>query len=319
MMEVVTFGESMVLFSADQNLPLEYVHQFNKQMAGAESNVAIGLAKLGHKVGWFSKLGHDPFGRYIHQFIRGQGVDTSRCIFTDEAPTAVFFKERRSPGQTQVYYYRSHSAASLMKAEELDEAYLTQAKILHVTGITPALSNSCLDMVLRAMDVARQNGLKIVFDPNIRWKLWNKADAKRILLDLASRADYILPGLDEGEFLTGSHHPEEMAEALLKLGAQAVVIKLGKDGAYYQTSGNSDDYVPSYPAQEIDPVGAGDGFAAGFISGLLRDETIEQAVRRANAMGAIVVGVNGDVEGLPTDEELTRMMLGTSDYQNVTR
>lgn len=318
MMEVVTFGESMVLFSTDQRLPLEYVHQFNKQMAGAESNVAIGLAKLGHTVGWFSKLGQDPFGRYIHQFIRGQGVDTSRCLFTGEAPTAVFFKERRAAGHTQVYYYRNHSAASCMAAEELDEAYLTQAKILHVTGITPALSDSCLHLVLGAMDLARQHGVKIVFDPNIRWKLWEASDAKDILLELASKADYILPGLDEGEFLTGYKEPVESASALLKLGAQAIVIKLGKDGAYYQTSASS-GYVPSFPVQEVDPVGAGDGFAAGFISGLLRGESIEQAVRRANAIGAIVVGVNGDVEGLPTDEELARMLSGENDYQNVKR
>lgn len=317
-MEVVTFGESMVLFSGDQNLPLEYVHQFNKQMAGAESNVAIGLAKLGHSVGWFSKLGQDAFGRYILQSIRGQGVDTSRCLFTDSAPTGVFFKERQSGGRTQVYYYRNHSAASLMKPEELDESYLAQAKILHVTGITPALSSSCLELVFHTMDVAKRNDLSIVFDPNIRWKLWNRSDAKQILLELAGRANYILPGLDEGEFLTGQTEPERIAEELLKLGAEAVIVKLGKEGAYYQSL-TERGCVPSYPVQEIDPVGAGDGFAAGFISGLLRQEDLAMAVSRANAVGAVVVGANGDTEGLPSDEELTLMMSGQVNYQNVKR
>ncbi|MEF2967338.1 sugar kinase [Paenibacillus sp. M1] len=317
-MEVVTFGESMVLFSGDQDLPLEYVHRFNKQMAGAESNVAIGLARLGHSVGWFSKLGQDAFGRYILQCVRGQGVDTSRCTFTDAAPTAVFFKERRPGGGTKVYYYRDRSAASKMTPADLDEAYLTQAKILHVTGITPALSEGCFELVLRAMESAKRNDVGIVFDPNIRWKLWDRAEAKGKLLELASRADYILPGLDEGEFLTGVTGANQIAEFFLKLGAKAVVVKLGKDGAYYRSL-TERGHVPALPVQEIDPVGAGDGFAAGFISGLLRGESLAQAAARANAVGAIVVGVHGDTEGLPNEEELTAVLSGQSTYQNVQR
>ncbi|MEK5476550.1 sugar kinase [Paenibacillus sp. FSL R5-0407] len=317
-MEVVTFGESMVLFSGDQELPLEYVQQFHKQMAGAESNVAIGLARLGHSTGWFSKLGQDAFGRYILQSVRGQGVDTSRCTYTDAAPTAVFFKERGRGGKTKVYYYRQGSAASLMTKEDLDESYLTQAKILHVTGITPALSKSCFELTKHAMDVAKRNQVSIVFDPNIRWKLWDRDTAKSRLLELAARADYILPGLDEGEFLTGRPRAKEIAEFFLKLGSKAVVVKLGKDGAYYQSL-TERGHVPAIPVQEIDPVGAGDGFAAGFISGLLRNDTLANSVTRANAVGAIVVGVHGDTEGLPNEEELQAMLSGQTGYQNVQR
>ncbi|MFC7680962.1 sugar kinase [Paenibacillus sp. GCM10028914] len=317
-MEVITFGESMVLFSGDRELPLEYVHQFHKQMAGAESNVAIGLARLGHSAGWFSKLGEDAFGRYIMQSIRGQGVDTSRCTYTDAAPTAVFFKERRSSGKTQVYYYRQGSAASLMTKEDLDESYLAQAKILHVTGITPALSESCFELTMHAMDVAKRNQVCIVFDPNIRWKLWDRDTAKTRLLEMAARADYILPGLDEGEFLTGQPSPKEIAESFLELGAKAVVVKLGKDGAYYQSL-TERGHVTSISVEEIDPVGAGDGFAAGFISGLLRKDDLPVAVSRANAVGAIVVGIQGDTEGLPNEEELQAMLSGQANYQNVQR
>ncbi|MFP4976879.1 sugar kinase [Paenibacillus sp. CN-4] len=317
-MEVVTFGESMVLFSGDRELPLEYVHQFHKQMAGAESNVAIGLARLGHSAGWFSKLGQDPFGRYLLQSVRGQGVDTSRCTYTDAAPTAVFFKERKSAGKTQVYYYRQGSAASLMTKEELDESYIAQAKILHVTGITPALSQSCYELTLHAMDVAKRHQVTVVFDPNIRWKLWTRETAKARLTELAGKADYILPGLDEGEFLAGRPEPEEIAGFFLKLGATGVIVKLGKDGAYYQSS-TERGHVPAIPVQEVDPVGAGDGFAAGFISGLLRRDTLADAVLRANAVGAIVVGVRGDTEGLPNEEELQSMLSGQTGYQNVER
>lgn len=317
-MEVVTFGESMVLFSGDRGLPLEYVHQFHKQMAGAESNVAIGLARLGHSAGWFSKLGQDPFGRYILQSVRGQGVDTSRCIYTDAAPTAVFFKEQKTTGKTQVYYYRQGSAASLMTKEDLDESYIAQAKILHVTGITPALSQSCYELTLHAMDAAKRHQVTIVFDPNIRWKLWTRETAKARLIELAGKADYILPGLDEGEFLAGRPEPEEIAGFFLKLGAKGVIVKLGKDGAYYQSPAER-GHVPAIPVQEVDPVGAGDGFAAGFISGLLRRDTLADAVLRANAVGAIVVGVRGDTEGLPNEEELQSMLSGQTGYQNVER
>lgn len=317
-MEVVTFGESMVLFSGDRELPLEYVHQFHKQMAGAESNVAIGLARLGHSAGWFSKLGQDPFGRYILQSVRGQGVDTSRCTYTDAAPTAVFFKERKTAGKTQVYYYRQGSAASLMTKEDLDESYIAQAQILHVTGITPALSQSCYELTLHAMDVAKRHQVTVVFDPNIRWKLWTRETAKARLTELAGKADYILPGLDEGEFLAGQPEPEEIAGFFLKLGAKGVIVKLGKDGAYYQ-SPTERGHVPAIPVQEVDPVGAGDGFAAGFISGLLRRDPLADAVLRANAVGAIVVGVRGDTEGLPNEEELQSMLSGQTGYQNVER
>ena len=129
-MEVVTFGESMVLFGPDSSGPLRYVQNFNKSIAGAESNVAIALAKLGHKVGWFSKLGDDEFGRYIQSTIRGEGVDVSRVIFEPGKNTGILFKERFMHSNPNVYYYRKGSAASNLKAEELDESYIKDAKIL---------------------------------------------------------------------------------------------------------------------------------------------------------------------------------------------
>lgn len=141
-MEVVTFGETMVLLAPDRMVPLEYVNGFHKHVAGAETNVAVGLARMGHTVGWFSKLGNDPFGRYIRQVVRGHGVDTSEVRITDEAPTGVFFKEQISPDKIQVYYYRKQSAASLMHEDELNEAYVGKARILHVTALLRRLARS---------------------------------------------------------------------------------------------------------------------------------------------------------------------------------
>lgn len=318
-LDVVTFGETMVLFQANEYLPIEYIHQFQKQIGGAESNVAIGLSRLGHSVGWFSKLGQDPFGRYIQKFVRGEGVDTSSCLFTDEAPTGVFFKEKRSAEDINVFYYRKNSAASLITPDDLDEEYIASAKILHLTGITPALSQTAKESVFAAIKIAKKHGLTVVFDPNLRLKLWSKKEAQQTFIEMAKLADVILPGLDEGEFITGKTTPEEIAADLIGTEEKTVIIKLGSKGAYYQTL-NENGYVEGFPvSQVVDPVGAGDGFAAGIISGLLRNETLKETVKRANAIGAIVVGVHGDVEGLPTNEEVARYVSSDKNKRDVNR
>ncbi|WP_102347945.1 sugar kinase [Bacillus sp. Marseille-P3661] len=311
-LDVVTFGETMVLFTGGDALPLEYVHTFEKQLGGAESNMAIGLKRLGHKVGWFSMLGDDPFGRYVHRTIRGEGVDTTACHYTSDAPQSIFFKEKIAKGLMNIYYYRKGMAASLLAPENLDEQYIAKAKVLHVTGITPALSTSCQQAVFEAIKIAKKHNLKVVFDPNIRYKLWKDRDvAREVMLKIAEQADVILPGLDEGQFLTGKNTPEEIAHVLISGANKTVVIKLGSEGSYYQTATDS-GYVKGFEVDEvIDPVGAGDGFAAGIISGLLDEKTMEETLRLGNAIGAIVVGVRGDMEGLPTKQQVESFMSAT--------
>jgi 2-dehydro-3-deoxygluconokinase len=307
-MDVVTFGETMVLFSSNLVLPLEYVHQFNKQVGGAESNVAIGLSQQGHTAGWFSKLGEDAFGRFVQNSIRAEGVDTSRCLFTDEAPTGIFFKERKTGDHVNVYYYRKGSAASHLTPEDLDEEYISQAKILHISGITPALSETAYDTVMKAIGIAKRHHLKISFDPNIRIKLLEASKLRKILLTITKEVDFILTGLDEGEFLTGKNTPETVAETLMSHGAETVIIKIGEKGAYYQTKTDS-GYVDGFPVEQVvDPVGAGDGFTSGFLSGILLNESIAESVRRGNAVGSRVIQVNGDIEGLPTRAEVNQII-----------
>ncbi|OCT10767.1 2-dehydro-3-deoxygluconokinase [Paenibacillus pectinilyticus] len=317
-MDVVTFGESMVLFTPARMLPLAYENQYYRQMAGAESNVAIGVSRLGHSVGWFSKLGRDPFGEFIYKSIQGEGIDVSRCTYSEEAPTGLFFKEKRSSGDVRIYYYRRHSAASMLQPEDLDEDYILRAKYLHITGITPALSKSCRETVYAAIEIAGSNGVTIVFDPNLRLKLWHEDEARRVLSDIAQKSHIILPGMDEGMFLTGEHTREAIATKLTK-GGKTVIMKLGKEGAFYQNE-DENGVVPGFLVQEVvDPVGAGDGFSAGILSGLLRDEPLPKVVRRANAIGALVVGVNGDSEGLPKIEEVEQFMSRSSSTQDVSR
>ncbi|WP_205665668.1 sugar kinase [Anoxybacter fermentans] len=312
MLDVVTLGETMVMMNPQESGSLKYVNQFTKQLGGAESNFAIGLARLGIKVGWISRLGNDSFGDYIEAFIRGEGVDVSRVKRDDKHPTGLMIKERRGLGESKVYYYRHNSAASHMEPDDLDEEYISQAKYLHLTGITPALSDSCREVVYKAIEIAHKYGLKVTFDPNLRLKLWSKEEMRRVILDICSKVDIVLPGLSEGKILLEMEKPEEIIDGFLKLGPKIVVLKVGEKGAIVATKEDK-HYVPGYTLKRvIDPIGAGDGFAAGFVAGQIKGYDLIESVKLANAVGAFAVTVKGDVEGLPTWDEL-QVFLGNKE------
>ncbi|GAD13915.1 2-keto-3-deoxygluconate kinase [Geobacillus kaustophilus GBlys] len=308
-MDVVTIGEAMAVFTPIGGGFMRHAVTFTRRIGGAEANVAVGLARLGHRVGWMSKVGDDEFGKAILSFLQGEGVDVSRVKTDPKAPTGIYFKEKRRPGDTRVYYYRQGSAASRLTPNDLDEEYIARAKYLHITGITPALSRDCYETIVAAMAMARRHGVNIVFDPNVRLKLWPKVEeAREVLLQLAAQADIILPGAAEAAFLLGDQSVEEWGNQLLTAGASLVVIKLGASGAHYFTN-TYHEYVPGFPVgQVVDPVGAGDGFAAGLLSGLLDGLPLTEAVRRANAVGALATMVEGDAEGMPERDEVERLM-----------
>jgi len=310
--DVITFGETMILMNPMESGSLKYVNQFTKQLGGAESNFAIGLAHLGVKVGWISKLGKDSFGDYIEAFIRGEGVDVFGVKRDPENPTGLMVKERKDLGETRVYYYRKNSAASYLTPGDLDEEYLKQAKYMHITGITPALSSSCRETVYSAIELAHKNGLKITFDPNLRLKLWGKEEMKRVILDICRKVDIVLPGYNEGKILFETGDKDQILDNFLALGPEVVVMKSGAEGAILATTDIRKN-VPGYQVDHIvDPIGAGDGFAAGFVAGLLKGYSLEKAVKLANAVGAFALTVKGDVEGLPYWEDL-QVFLGNKE------
>lgn len=307
-MEVLTFGETMVVFNPESNGPLRYVHSFNKSIGGADSNVAIALARLGHEVGWFSKVGNDEFGRYIQNVVRGEGVDVSRLKFDNEASTGILFKERFSSENPNVYYYRKGSAASRLCVEDLDVEYIKQAKIIHITGITPALSESAKNVVFKVLNIAKENRITISFDPNIRLKLWSLEEAKSVLLDIAKMSDIILPGVSEGEILLGISDEKQIADKFIAMGCKIVAVKLGAEGCYVADK-NGGTYVEGYKIENpIDTVGAGDGFAAGFLSGILRNLNLKECGQYGNGVGAMATLVQGDMEGAPYLEQLIAFM-----------
>ncbi len=301
MPDLITFGETMVLFSPLSEGPLQYVYHFEKRFAGAESNVAIATVRLGHSAGWISRLGDDDFGRYILCGLRGEGVDTSQVRLSAAQPTGVFFRSRGSVGGgSETFYYRHNSAASQLAPEDLDPAYFQGARVLHLTGITPALSADCRAATYRAIELARQAGLLISFDPNLRLKLWPVDEARRVLCDLASRVDIVLPGRSECAILYGTEDERKAAGAILAAGARLVVVKLGTEGAYIRTAGE-ELRVPAVPVgQVVDPIGAGDGFAAGFLVGQMEGRSLAESARLAVTIGAFATATAGDVEGYPS-------------------
>ena len=315
--ELVTFGETMVILDPAQKGPLRYVNQFNKRYGGAESNVAIGVSRLGHSAGWISKLGDDEFGTYLLNAIRGEGVDVSGVTRAPDAPTGVYFKERVREGSNQVYYYRSGSAASEMNPSDIDWDYIKEAGILHVSGITPFLSESCLALTQQIMTFANEHGIPIAFDPNLRLKIISKCDNhKEILLSFIRQSSLFMPGIDEAEYLFGTSEPDEILTVCQEMGVEQTVLKNGAHGTYF-ADGDERGFVESHKIDRIaDPIGAGDGFAAGVLSARLEGLSLKEAVERGSAIGAMIITVEGDIEGLPTKREIDEFL---QRKQDVTR
>lgn len=310
MVDVVALGETMVQFNAVTSGPLRYVATFEKHAAGTESNFAIGLIRMGISAEWISKLGQDEFGQYIYNFLRGEGVDVSHVRFTSKAQTGIYFIQRDYPipGESVVFYYRNGSAASQLIPQDLPLAHIQSAKIFHTTGITLALSDSCQSTVATAMEQAKSGGVKISFDTNIRQKLWDPDTARTVMLPYLESSDIIFTDINDTQILFQEDRPSHAAEKLLNLGAQIVVIKMGAQGAYAATSKGETAMKKAYTVPVIDVVGAGDAFDAAFIAGYLQEQDLLHCLEIANVAGALCVTVRGDVEAIPTLDDVQRFL-----------
>lgn len=296
--DVVTFGETMTLMRSSETAPLRHVRQFQLGVGGAESNTAIGLARLGHHASWMGRVGDDEFGKLVLSTLRGEDVDVSRASVDSIAPTGLMIRNQRIKSHVQVVYYRSGSAGSRISSDTLDEDLVRSARFLYITGITPALSDSARSATFAAVEVARSAGTDVVLDPNYRSKLWSAREASRCLMDLAARADIVLTGLDEGQMLTDGANEWEVLEELRSLGCSEVVVRRGQDGPI---AGTPDGYfTASAPFTVVqDPVGSGDAFNAGYLNGLLTGEPPQARLEAAANISALVLQTDGDWEGLP--------------------
>lgn len=302
---VILIGEPMGLLIAQEEGPLDSVSGFSLAVAGAEFNVAVGLSRLGNKAAYMTKLGHDPFGQRIFRAIEGNQIGTELVSWSDTRPTGFMMKGRVSKGDPSIFYFRKGSAASTLSVEDVECLPFDDYGFLHLTGILPPLSDSTREASFYLMDKAREHGLTISFDPNLRPQLWpDQETMAQVINALAARADYVFPGTAEGKLLMGSSDPEEINRFYLELGVKTVITKCGSKGAYVSTPEGSFWSEGFRVEKVVDTVGAGDGFAAGTIHGILEDLSLPEAVRIGNAVGAMQVMNRGDNEGLPTPEQL---------------
>lgn len=307
MPEVVTFGEPLILLAPETLGPLRHVDRFTKSVVGAELNFSIGVSRLGLSSGWFGRVGDEEFGLQVVESLRAEGVDTSRVRFAPDAPTAVMFKEHRGFGEPRVYYYRNFSAAAQMGPADIDEGYIAGARCLHVTGITAALSDNCREAIHRSLKVAKEAGVLISVDPNVRRKLMPPDRIHDLLLPLVDAADILLMGLDEGELLFGVQGVENVIAAALARGPRTVAVKLGGSGAV-ASDGTQTVQTPAFKVQVVDTVGAGDGFDAGFVYGHLKGWRLTESLRLGAVCGACAVTVSGDYEGYPRLQEAEQLL-----------
>ncbi|WP_298040672.1 sugar kinase [uncultured Microbacterium sp.] len=291
--EVVCVGESMALITPIAD-PLVRAGAATIGLAGAESNVAAGLAAAGRRVAWASRLGADPFGERIIAELEGRGVD----LWVEQdatAPTGVMFKDPGAEGSLS-YYYRRGSAASQMTAGALGADRLRGVRIVHTTGITPALSDSCRDMVEHLFTDAHDAGALVSFDVNDRRALWPEAEASETLAHFARSADIVFVGRDEAERIWGTTTAADIRAFLPE--CPILVVKDGDVGATAFVGDAAPVFVPAPVVDVVEPIGAGDAFAAGFLAATLAEAPIAERLEAGHRAAARVLAVAADMPPL---------------------
>lgn len=308
MQEFVTIGETMISLVSNNQNPIQYGTNFSMRIAGAESNTAIGVQKLGHQAGWISRIGNDEFGHYLLRMIRAEGIDVSQVSLCSEHKTGIMFKSISMSRDTLITYYRDLSAATYMTPSDINEAYIANAKILHLSGITPILSKSCYETVQCAIEIAKSHGVKISFDPNIRLKLWRNNDYSHIIKDIISKSDIILMGISEANHIFHTDIIENITDTIFTHShAQHVALKDGKNGAWVANGGEL-LFIPPVECSSVDSVGAGDAFNAGFLSGILDKKDLKTCGLMGGIAGAYATSTYGDIEGLLSKNEMYEIL-----------
>lgn len=307
MAKVLTLGEPLAVFAAqDADASLVDAANFKKYLAGAELNVAVGLARLGHNVTYLTQVGTDPFGQFIIKAINANGIATDQIRMVNDAWTGFELKQRVTSGDPDTYYFRKGSAAARVTPSILDGLSIQSFDHIHLTGIFSALSQTTLQTVDAVLHLAKSAGVPVTFDPNLRPALWpNENEMKTALNALCEQADIVMPGVNEGMVLMGSSDPENIADFYLHKGVKTVIVKVGAKGAFMKDQKGQTNFVPGFKVKQvIDTVGAGDGFATGVIDGFLKHAEATQILRQGNAIGALAVLQPGDSDGYPTAKGL---------------
>lgn len=301
---VLTAGETMALLDPGEDGPPGPGAPFTLRVAGAESNFAIALARLGVEARWVSRLGDDALGGMVRATLAEEGLDMRWVRVDPAAPTGLYFKFR-SGGATEVAYYRAGSAASRLEPADVPDDALDGVRLVHLTGITMALSGSARELVLDLARRARGRGAGVIFDPNYRPALWDGPEhaeaAQRAILPLV---DWYVCGRDEGCRLHGVAGEDELVEALRSAGVEQAVVRVGERGALVSMDASVAEVSPRRSVEVHDEVGAGDAFAAGFAFGLMRGWEPDRCADAGNLIASAALGGTGDWETLPRLDEV---------------
>jgi 2-dehydro-3-deoxygluconokinase len=295
--DLTTFGETMLRLSVPEGERLERMRRLDVWPGGTESNVAAAVARMGFKVAWISRLPRSPLGRRIERAVAAEGIDTSSVAWTDQGRVGTYFVEYGSaPRRIEVVYDRADSAAARMTRQDIDWDFLLDTQILHLTGITPGLSPSCLETSSEACDRAQRAGATLTIDVNYRAKLWSAAEAADALLPLLRKATLVICGQADAATLWGLEgEPEHVLRELKHLaGSPSVVLTLGEQGALALTEDGNLLRQPALPAEVVDRIGAGDAFSAGVLCGLL-EGSLATGLRYGAAMSAHKLTTFGDM------------------------
>ena len=290
---------------------LESARSLDVNLGGAESNVAIALSRLGKRVAWWSRLPDNALGQHVAQTLRTYGVDTSGIYWQAGGRLGTYFVEfGRAPRATKVVYDRADSAASQMQPDDFDWSLLSRSKRLHLSGITPALSQSCLETVRRAMSEANNAGVQISFDLNYRAKLWTWEECRPVMHELAAQSQIAITALRDGRSLLDA--PQMDAEALARAlherwQGPIVIITCGSEGSVAFDGKACHAVAAVQNVQVVDRIGAGDAFAAGLLAALLNDESLPKALRYGNALAALKMTLAGDL-ALINQDEITALL-----------
>lgn len=292
MPDIICLGEPMLEFNQQAD------GRYLAGHGGDTSNCAIAAARQGASVGYLTHLGTDPFGDSFIELWAAEHVDASHVFRNPDAPTGIYFVTHGAQGH-QFSYFRKGSAASLMRAADLPADYIANAKILHVSGISQAISETAAEMVLAAIGIARANRVQVSYDTNLRLNLWPLERARTVIHGAMLQCQIALPGLDDAEHLTGLSDPDAIVDFYLGLGVQIVALTLGPDGTLVATP-DQRAQIPGRPVEAVDATGAGDTFDGAFLAELVAGRDPFQAAAYANVAAALSTQGYGAVAPMPT-------------------